>query len=1135
MVAQFASTQPPIQVDCDQIAQHLEALGYKKGDTVYLRSFYPSNDPRKNGDKGRKALAKNLNQLLQLATQFQAEGRGVYFVVNGGGHLDENVTTCRAIFYEHDNLNKDLQKDLWRSLSLPEPSLQIDTGGKSIHSYWIFDSFINPQQWKQLQTDLLEYASADRALKNPSRVMRLAGCWHFGSNNVPSGQTQIILNTGLRYSYEQLRAIIPTPTPKTQPIKPTSFYDLAPGCPLYLCLSKENRRLIDSGALSGERNSKGYALACDLIGTAAVLDAQGYRYEGNPRELFDDYCSLCSPPLGSDNACEPDAIWKSAVGDNPKPALNEDYIIECIKAWHRKETIPPHERTSVKNSNNVIAHPTVTRLSLSTDELLKEIDSLIEGSYKQSELEARLLELATQAGHSSGNVLRLYKSRSLELEQSVDREMAGRQLPTLLEAQRAELLPTQLLWGDGGKLAFLLESVASAMPVSPEALLTTLFPVTGSRIGTSSRLVVDPRKGYTVTSIFWTCVVAPTGRLKTPAQKTIINPLNKLEANEYNNWKQAVDDYKRELKHCAKGEELPEEPSPRKRFIVQGSTTEARMKIHGENPRGILYWRDEWAGYITGRNKYRGGKGDDSQLDLSEFNGEALFKDVVDSDKCIYLERSAISRTGNTQPEILKQFQSREDFADHAGEFARWLFCLKENPLAYINLFLEDDGIGQQLQDELSKLYKCLGSLPERDYFLTTEAKRIFQAYQHQLIDWLEAETHPGLKATYPKLQTYLGRFALWLHLVNAVLAGETTPIQFIDGHTMAVACHIIDFYVAQARLLYALNSEQQTLAGNLLKIKEFASRREDGFTVSDLKRTINALKKIPAAEIEQDCQMLAEMGIISRVSKKYYPGNIRKNVGGVGGQLVVAPTAEITNLQGLERKVGEVGGNFVELGHLSVEAAQALCLHEQFSDPNLIGVGGCESNFSDMKSTSIEVKVERVKNELKENHHQQHQLWDEKSVQQELATTNSPPTHHQLSPTLPTDQQQLAADQLIDSDRQLSPTQQLSTNDHQSSPTSTNSHQQLTFHQPSTNSHQLSPTQQESETSPTITKGSRVRVHFPGSKRHGLEGVVIGFKTEQGLKKAIVKLENVEPNLRKWECPIPGNSMMRLEIINRC
>jgi hypothetical protein len=68
--------------------------------------------------------------------------------------------------------------------------------------------------------------------------------------------------------------------------------------------------------------------------------------------------------------------------------------------------------------------------------------------------------------------------------------------------------------------------------------------------------------------------------------------------------------------------------------------------------------------------------------------------------------------------------------------------------------------------------------------------------------------------------------------------------------------------------------------------------------------------------------------------------------------------------------------------------------------------------------------------------------------------------------------------------------------------------------------------------TTPEITKGARVRVHCLGSKRHGKEGVVTRFVYEQGLLKAIVKLENIEASLRIWECFVPGNERIRLELV---
>ena len=45
------SAKNNLTIDRAQATAHLDALGYKAGDTVYLRSFYPRNDSRNIGYK----------------------------------------------------------------------------------------------------------------------------------------------------------------------------------------------------------------------------------------------------------------------------------------------------------------------------------------------------------------------------------------------------------------------------------------------------------------------------------------------------------------------------------------------------------------------------------------------------------------------------------------------------------------------------------------------------------------------------------------------------------------------------------------------------------------------------------------------------------------------------------------------------------------------------------------------------------------------------------------------------------------------------------------------------------------------------------------------------------------------------
>ena len=53
----------------------------------------------------------------------QAEGRGVYIVVNDGGDTDSEITSCRAFFCEWDDRPKEEQINAWKELGLPEPTL----------------------------------------------------------------------------------------------------------------------------------------------------------------------------------------------------------------------------------------------------------------------------------------------------------------------------------------------------------------------------------------------------------------------------------------------------------------------------------------------------------------------------------------------------------------------------------------------------------------------------------------------------------------------------------------------------------------------------------------------------------------------------------------------------------------------------------------------------------------------------------------------------------------------------------------------------------------------------------------------------------------------------------------------------
>ena len=276
--------------DPHQIARFLQLLGKPKG-TSRLRAFLPKGHPQLDGDKGRKGAGS-----LERIEQWQAEGRGVYLVIGNGGDTDREISSCPALFIEHDDRPIEWQVAAWRSLGLPEPSMQIESGGRSVHTYWLLDEPMEPACWRQLQERLLEHADADRTIKNPARVMRLPGTWHMGADG-PNGMARIITAAGHRYSPEQIAACLPVvaPAPAPAPAAPTP--GLADAVPVAQLLPRDQLRAWEQGVGEGQRNSTAFSLACQLLALHEAAAAAGLATAGTPEDALLEFASRCSPPL----------------------------------------------------------------------------------------------------------------------------------------------------------------------------------------------------------------------------------------------------------------------------------------------------------------------------------------------------------------------------------------------------------------------------------------------------------------------------------------------------------------------------------------------------------------------------------------------------------------------------------------------------------------------------------------------------------------------------------------------------------------------------------------------------------------------------------------------------------------------
>ena len=206
-----------------EAAQFLELLG-KDSAATWLRSLDPLKKRSPGADHqgvGDSADETWINRKI-------AAGFGLYPVIGNaatatgknkqgkptGAVIDDDITGVPALFVEWDDKPMEWQLTAWETLKLPEPTVMVSTGGKSVHCYWRLLEPMAPEPWRVMQERLIDYAGGDTKCKNPSRLMRLPGSVYFSKETgEPTGQCRIIAAAGHQYAPFDIDAALPAPAP----------------------------------------------------------------------------------------------------------------------------------------------------------------------------------------------------------------------------------------------------------------------------------------------------------------------------------------------------------------------------------------------------------------------------------------------------------------------------------------------------------------------------------------------------------------------------------------------------------------------------------------------------------------------------------------------------------------------------------------------------------------------------------------------------------------------------------------------------------------------------------------------------------------------------------------------------------
>jgi hypothetical protein len=375
-----------------------------------------------------------------------------------------------------------------------------------------------------------------------------------------------------------------------------------------------------------------------------------------------------------------------------------------------------------------------------------------------------------------------------------------------------------------GPLASFAREAAAAIVCDEAYAALPVLVAAASAIGTTRR--VELKGGYTALPILWGVTIGKHGTAKSAPLRLAVEPARLREQRLREEYGQERHEYETELeayekaraawrqdrKGNAPAPERPAEPVGQ-RITVTETTVEALALKLADNPRGLLLYRDEIAGWLRGMDRYAKGGGSDESFFLSAYNGESHQVDRRTGDRReIYVSQAALWITGSIQPETLQRAIGQEH--RESGLLARMLLAAPPPRPAVWSESEVSPLTRQWLHDTIERLYSldadhidAAGRRTSRLVRIGSDAKRAYVAW-HDAHAAEIPELGADLAGFYSKLRETTARLALVIHEVR-LAAGETLADEIeIDRESMDRAIRLADWFKYETRRVYRLLSE---------------------------------------------------------------------------------------------------------------------------------------------------------------------------------------------------------------------------------------------------------------------------------------------------------------------------------------
>jgi hypothetical protein len=321
----------------------------------------------------------------------------------------------------------------------------------------------------------------------------------------------------------------------------------------------------------------------------------------------------------------------------------------------------------------------------------------------------------------------------------------------------------------------------------------------------------------------WLALIGAPSTGKTPALRPIVETCRAIEREAEPAWREAraqssalaegaraiEEEWRKSVRAAIKqgaappdrppGADAPPEPS-RPRLIAMDATTEELHHLLAGQLRGLLYMRDELAGWLGNHDRY-GGHGGDRAFFLETWNGGSYVADRVKyCGQPVRIERAALAMLGGLQPDRLGEALAGPD----DGLAARFCYAWPQ-PGPIMPLASEPDAAARARRDRLTtaarRLYRLAmdgdpqGEPAPRILRLAPDALALFEELRREAMG--RARSSRGLAAGWHgKTPGRVLRLALVYELLGWAVDGGPEP-RFVAADAVARAGGYVDYLVA--------------------------------------------------------------------------------------------------------------------------------------------------------------------------------------------------------------------------------------------------------------------------------------------------------------------------------------------------